>query len=93
MQAQPDPYPLEAIGLPPTWQPVPVVWRIASLDVQSAAGVDRLWVLIWDTPTGRQAYALPREALQRLIDQLSQQVTGLEVARAALPHGIVNGRN
>jgi hypothetical protein len=92
-QPNTGPNPLEAIGLPATWAPVPISWRFASLNVQGPGGTEQVWVLIVDAPTGRQAYALPRAAMQSLRDQITQQVSGIEVARAVVVPGGPNGRN
>lgn len=91
MQSQPTPGLPPELGLPPSWAPVAITWHLAKLEVQSPAGRDTLHLLMFDTPLGRSAYALPHDALLRFIDQLQTQATGLTIARAMLPNVGENG--
>ena len=79
------PNPLQALGLPAMWAPVPIGYAFATLDVQGDDGVGLVHVLVIDTPTGRIGLAFSPAELERLRDTLTRQISGIIPARPRPP--------
>lgn len=78
--------PFAALGLPPSWAPVPVGWAFATVQAMTDTGVETVRVLIIDTPCGRQGLAFPGDTLRAFAEQCLEQASGLTVARSILEH-------
>lgn len=86
MGPQPTENPFAALGLPPTWAPGPVSWQFGHLDAMTPNGVERIRVVMFDTPVGRVALAFPGESLRAFATQCIEQGSGLTIAGpAAVP--------
>lgn len=83
--------PFDALGLPATWQPVPVTYRLAKVTAQGPAGTYSYHTLIFDGPTSRTGLAFTDDALRALIHTLQQALTGLTIASTVPP--TPNGSN
>lgn len=81
---------LAALGLPPSWQPAPFAWALGRLEQRTAGETHTFHVLRIDTPIGVLGFAFEDEAARKLVDALTQQLTGIVVARDVPPNG--NGR-
>lgn len=79
------PNPLAALGLPTSWEPVPVGYAFATLDVEGPAGAELVHVLCIDTPTGRVGVAFRPAELEALRDALTRQISGIIAARPRPP--------
>lgn len=83
---------LDGLGFLQQTVPVPTKVAILQAQVQSPAGVETMFVLALDTPTGTHVTYWNRDALDGLIAKLQEAATGLTIARdtsalAVVQHG------
>lgn len=86
---QPAANPFEVLGLPDTWQPVPVKYRCGRVEALTGRGPVTYHTLIVDGPMGRTAIAFEPDDLRAFIDMLEGQLSPLHVPRIVPPDGIV----
>jgi len=74
--------PLAALGLPATWQPVPVAWGLAKVAAQTVDGPRTEHVLVVHSCNGTQGYKFTTDELRAIAEKMLEQCTGLTVAGA-----------
>lgn len=81
--AQPSPW--DAIGLPATWTPTPFQWRFAKASGIGPAGPVNLHVIIFDTTGGREGFAFDADELRAFRDAITEQLGGIQVPQVINP--------
>ena len=76
---------LAALGLPPTWAPAPFTFAVGKLEQRGPGGAVTYHVVRLDTPLGVLGFAFTDDGARILVDALTQQLTGLMVARDVPP--------
>ena len=78
--SEPQPTLGAVLGLPDLFAPVPFRWNFVKVQAMTPAGVENLYVMIFDTATGRNAYACNEDDFRRFVDQARERLSGLVVA-------------
>ena len=73
--------PFGPLGLPATFAPATVAWRLGQLEMGTPAGAVKLHVLVVDTPAGRLGFTFDDDGARKLADAIGAQVSGLTLAR------------
>lgn len=76
---------LAALGLPPTWAPAPFTFAVGKLEQRSATEAHTFHVVRIDTPLGVLGFAFTDDGARLLVDALTQQLSGVVIARTLPP--------
>lgn len=80
------------LGLPSSWEPCAVQWALAKLSPLGAAQEGTQHVLVLDSAIGRCAFLFSDEEMRGLGEKITEQTTGLAVARTLKTNGGAFGR-
>lgn len=72
---------LAQLGLPPTFTPTRIQWYLARLRAAGDGAASSILIIILDDGAGRHAYVMADDDARRMADQITEQISGLQVAR------------